>query len=77
MPDVSHTIKVSPDGRFVFAAGTYKPFIKCYEVENLALKFQRGLDADVIKIQMLSDDFSKVCSVCHVVKNEWCQKLRK
>lgn len=34
--------------------------MKCYEVNELSVKFERGLDADVIKIVMLGDDYSKV-----------------
>ncbi|XGW25730.1 hypothetical protein V3C99_006829 [Haemonchus contortus] len=60
MPDVSHTVNVSRDGRYVFATGTYKSWLKCYDLENLALKFQRGLDAAVIKMIPLSDDYSKL-----------------
>uniref|UniRef100_A0A158R587 Nucleolar protein 10 n=1 Tax=Syphacia muris TaxID=451379 RepID=A0A158R587_9BILA len=59
MPDVSHTVNVSPDGRYVFATGTYKPYIKCYDLNEVSLKFARGLDADVIKMVVLSDDYSK------------------
>ncbi|KAH7729244.1 hypothetical protein AAVH_02719 [Aphelenchoides avenae] len=59
MNNVSHAICVSRDGRYILTAGSYKPTVKCYEVNELSLKFERGLDADVIKIAMLSDDYSK------------------
>ncbi|VDM61249.1 unnamed protein product [Angiostrongylus costaricensis] len=60
MPDVSHTVNVSQDGRYVFATGCYKSWLKCYDLENLSLKFQRGLDAAVIKLISLGDDYSKI-----------------
>ncbi|KAJ1363570.1 hypothetical protein KIN20_023469 [Parelaphostrongylus tenuis] len=60
MPDVSHTVDVSQDGRYVFATGSYKSWLKCYDLENLSLKFQRGLDAAVIKLISLGDDYSKI-----------------
>ncbi|KAL6738633.1 hypothetical protein Aduo_012160 [Ancylostoma duodenale] len=60
MPDVSHTINISRDGRYVFATGCYKSWLKCYDLENLSQKFERGLDAAVIKLISLSDDYSKV-----------------
>ncbi|KAI6219314.1 Nucleolar protein 10 [Aphelenchoides fujianensis] len=44
---------------FVFAAGTYKPTLKCFDVNDLSLKFERGLDADVVKIVPLTEDYSK------------------
>uniref|UniRef100_A0A8R1XWQ1 Nucleolar protein 10 n=1 Tax=Onchocerca volvulus TaxID=6282 RepID=A0A8R1XWQ1_ONCVO len=59
MPDISNTVTVSPDGRYIFATGTYKPLLKCFDVSDLSLKFSRGLDADVVKMAVLSDDFSK------------------
>ncbi|VDM98407.1 unnamed protein product [Thelazia callipaeda] len=59
MPDMSNTVTISPDGRYIFATGTYKPFLKCFDVDDLSLKFSRGLDADVVKMIVLSDDYSK------------------
>ncbi|KAM3725523.1 Nucleolar protein [Dirofilaria immitis] len=59
MPDISNTVTVSPDGRYIFATGTYKPLLKCFDVSDLSLKFSRGLDADVIKMTVLSDDYSR------------------
>ncbi|VDM92660.1 unnamed protein product, partial [Litomosoides sigmodontis] len=59
MPDISNTITVSPDGRYIFATGTYRPLLKCFDVNDLSLKFSRGLDADVVKMVVLSGDYSK------------------
>lgn len=41
-------------------SGTYRPLLKCFDVNDLSLKFSRGLDADVVKMAVLSDDYSKV-----------------
>ncbi|EFO25550.2 nucleolar protein 10 [Loa loa] len=59
MPDISNTVTVSPDGRYIFSTGTYRPLLKCFDVTDLSLKFSRGLDADVVKMAVLSDDYSK------------------
>uniref|UniRef100_A0A914I4F8 Nucleolar protein 10 n=1 Tax=Globodera rostochiensis TaxID=31243 RepID=A0A914I4F8_GLORO len=59
MPSVSHTVTFSPDGHYFFATGSYKPMVKCYDLDELTLKFERGLDADVVKFLMLSEDYSK------------------
>ncbi|CAG9538117.1 unnamed protein product [Cercopithifilaria johnstoni] len=59
MPDISNTVTVSPDGRYIFATGTYRPLLKCFDVDDLSLKFSRGLDADVVKMAVLSDDYCK------------------
>ncbi|CAB3409799.1 unnamed protein product [Caenorhabditis bovis] len=60
MPDVSTTINVTPDGKYVWASGNYKPWIKCFDLNNLSIKFERGLDSEVIKMIPLSEDYSKV-----------------
>lgn len=59
MPDVSNSVTVSPNGRYVFATGSYKPYVKCFDLDDISLKFARGLDADVIRMTVLSDDYSK------------------
>jgi hypothetical protein len=46
MPTASTTLRISPDNRFVFAAGTYKPRVRCYEFSELSMKFERSLDAE-------------------------------
>ncbi|XP_066554505.1 nucleolar protein 10 [Amia ocellicauda] len=60
MPTVSTSIKVSRDGQYVLAAGTYKPRIRCYDTYQLSLKFERCLDSDVVAFDVLSDDYSKL-----------------
>lgn len=60
MPDACHTIRMSPDYQFILAAGTYKPRVKCFEVANLSLKFERCFDSEVVAIEVLSDDYSKM-----------------
>ncbi|BFY99226.1 hypothetical protein BsWGS_02266 [Bradybaena similaris] len=61
MPTVSNCVKISPDEQFICATGTYKPRFKSYDVHELCLKFERGLDSEVINFQFLSEDYSKVC----------------
>ncbi|MEE6476810.1 hypothetical protein FKM82_011228 [Ascaphus truei] len=60
MPTVSTNIKVSRDGQYIMATGTYKPRIRCYDTYQLSLKFERCLDSDVVKFDILSEDYSKV-----------------
>ncbi|XP_059163075.1 nucleolar protein 10-like [Physella acuta] len=61
MPSVSNCVKVSPDEQFICATGSYKPRFRCYDVHELCLKFEHGLDSDVVNFQFLSEDYSKVC----------------
>uniref|UniRef100_A0A3P8WHL2 Nucleolar protein 10 n=1 Tax=Cynoglossus semilaevis TaxID=244447 RepID=A0A3P8WHL2_CYNSE len=60
MPTVCTSIKVSRDGHFILAAGTYKPRVRCYDTYQLSLKFERCLDSDVVAFDILSDDYSKL-----------------
>ncbi|XP_072107328.1 nucleolar protein 10 [Mobula birostris] len=60
MPAVSTTIKVSRDGQYIIATGTYKPRIRCYDTYQLSMKFERCLDSEVVAFEILSDDYSKL-----------------
>lgn len=60
MPGLSTTVKVSKDGNYVLATGIYKPRIKCFDVNNLSLKFERCFDSEAITFEVLSNDYSKV-----------------
>lgn len=60
MPGVSTSLRVSKDGQYIMATGIYKPRIKCYDVNNLSLKFERCLDAEVVKFEILSEDYKKI-----------------
>lgn len=60
MPGLSTTVKVSKDGQYILATGIYKPRIKCFDVNNLSLKFERCFDSEAVTFEILSDDYSKV-----------------
>lgn len=60
MPGVSTSIKISKDEQHILATGIYKPRVKCFDVHNLALKFERCFDSEVVTFEILSDDYSKV-----------------
>lgn len=60
MPSSSSKLVQSADGRYIIAAGTYPPRIRCYDVHDLSLKFERYLDAEVVDIVMLGEDYGKM-----------------
>ncbi|XP_075720001.1 nucleolar protein 10 isoform X1 [Rhinoderma darwinii] len=60
MPTVSTNIRVSKDGQYIMATGTYKPRVRCYDTYQLSLKFERCLDSEVVKFDILSEDYSKI-----------------
>ena len=53
-------ICVSEDGNYIFAAGIYPPSIKIYDLSNISVKCERGLNAQVVKLLPLSDDYKKI-----------------
>ena len=60
MPDLSTCLRLSPDGQYLMVSGTYQPTVKCYDLSDLSVKFQRGMDAEVVRFEILSEDYSKV-----------------
>jgi len=60
MPTASSCVRVSPDGQYLLTSGVYKPRIKCFDVQQLSLKFDRCFDSECVKFDFLSDDFSKL-----------------
>lgn len=61
MPEASHRLKITRDQRNLFVSGTYKPTIKCFEVSELSMKFERAIPEDIVDFEVLTDDFSKLC----------------
>jgi len=40
--------------------GVYKPRVRCYDVSQLSMKFERCMDSEVVKLVTLNTDYSKV-----------------
>lgn len=57
--EASNKIRVTPDGQFAMATGTYKPQIHVYDFQNMALKFERHTDAENVDFAILSNDWTK------------------
>ena len=47
--------------------GVYKPRIRCYDVYQLSMKFERCVDAEVVNFNMLSEDYSKVIIIIYCI----------
>lgn len=60
MPLVSNCIEVTRDGQYVFATGVYKPRVRCYDVSQMSMKFERCFDSEVVKMKILSEDYTKI-----------------
>ncbi|AET37640.1 ribosome biosynthesis protein ENP2 Ecym_1412 [Eremothecium cymbalariae DBVPG len=57
--EASNKIKVTPDGKYAMATGTYKPQIHLYDFANLSMKFERHTDAENVDFVILSNDWTK------------------
>jgi ribosome biogenesis protein ENP2 len=60
----SQRIRVSPDQNYIVASGVYPSRVKVYETRELAMKVERGLDSEVLQMQILSEDYSKLAFLC-------------
>jgi len=60
----SHRVRTSADGNYIVASGVYPPRVKIFETSELGMKVERGIDAEVIQMQILSDDYSKIALLC-------------
>ncbi|KAI0030354.1 WD40-repeat-containing domain protein [Vararia minispora EC-137] len=58
-PEASNRIKTTRDGHHVIATGTYKPQMRVWDLDQLALKFERHTDAENVDFVILSDDWTK------------------
>ena len=63
-PASSGRCKVTADGRYAIVSGLHPPQVKCYDLSQLSAKWSRGLDAEVVDFQCLSDDYSKLAFLC-------------
>ncbi|KAL7486540.1 hypothetical protein ACHAW6_012147 [Cyclotella cf. meneghiniana] len=60
MPVSSSKIRQSPDGRYLVVGGTYAPRIRCYELQEMSMKFERYLDSEVVDLLVLGEDYGKL-----------------
>ncbi|CAH8392149.1 unnamed protein product [Eruca vesicaria subsp. sativa] len=71
----STRIKVTPDGEYLVASGKmssrvlngtgiHPPMVKVYELSQLALKFERHLDSEIVDFEILDNDYSKLAFLC-------------
>ncbi|KAJ4455717.1 putative Nucleolar protein 10 [Paratrimastix pyriformis] len=59
-PGFSSHAKFSSDGRYLFTTGGYPPQMKCFDLSELSMKFERHMDFDVVQFQLLADDYTKL-----------------
>lgn len=60
MPIASQCIRITPDQTHIYASGVYPPRLRCFDTNELSMKFERGMDSEVVKFKILSDDWRKL-----------------
>lgn len=51
-PSACHKIKHTKDEQYIFACGVHAPRVQVYELSNLALKFDRHFDSEIVDFQV-------------------------
>jgi ribosome biogenesis protein ENP2 len=59
-PSLIKKIKQTEDGSFLIAYGEYPPQIRCFDLNNLSLKFQRTINCEVKDFQIISQNWEKL-----------------
>lgn len=59
----SQHLEISDDGNFIVASGIYPPRLKIFDVNEMSLKCERGIDSEIVKFKMLSPDYKKVAMI--------------
>lgn len=59
-PSSSQLIKETGDGHSLISYGDYPPQIRCFDLNNLSLKFNRHLDSSIMDFQFISHDWTKI-----------------
>lgn len=54
-------LALSDNKRYLVSVGVYKPSVKIYDLENMALKVERHLESDPMKVLSLTEDSEKIC----------------
>lgn len=63
-PVACSQVQMSPDQLYIIATGIYPPTIKIFETSQLSLKCSRGIDSEVVKFNILDEDYTKLVFAC-------------
>ena len=51
-PEASIKIKPTRDGKFIIATGVYKPQIRVFDLEQMALRFERHTNCENVAFEV-------------------------
>lgn len=63
-PIASTQVQMTPNQLYIIASGIYPPQIKIFETSQLSLKCLRGIDSEIVKFNILDEDYSKLAFAC-------------
>ena len=63
-PIASTQVQMTPDQLYIIATGIYPPQVKIFETSQLSLKCMRGIDSEVVKFNILENDYTKLAFTC-------------
>lgn len=52
-------LKATRDGKYIMATGVYKPQIRVFDLDQMAMKFERHTNCENVAFEILSDDWQK------------------
>lgn len=50
--EASYRLRMTPDGQYMIATGTYKPQFRVYELSQMAMKFERHTDCENVQMEV-------------------------
>ena len=57
-------LRISKDGNYLIGSGIYPPRLKIFDLSQMSLKCERGFDSQIRKIEILSDNYKKIATLC-------------
>ena len=63
-PTASGRVHISEDSEYLAASGVYPPQLRLFETSDLAMKFQRNLDSEIVQFRYLTSDYRKIAILC-------------
>ena len=63
-PVSSECLRISKDCNYLVASGIYPPRLKIFDLSQMSLKCERGFDSQIRKLEILTEDYKKIATLC-------------
>lgn len=76
-PEASMKVRTTPDGEFALATGTYKPQVRCYDLRELALKWERHTASENVdfQVRLQSSRFRHLLTFTQILSSDWTKSV--